>query len=211
MLQRDSYDKSKNKIIKKYISLLKDLNIIYFLGFGSELGALRNGGFIRNDHDVDIMIPVWLNYNIFHCREHIEYYSNKCYIYSNINSKICNKTKHDFMIILNKYIEDKLKKKIYYYCKLWGIYGYTSCWTMQMNNIFLDLWILIGNEYYYQNIEICLCHFSDCLTYCTSNPIVSVAKMYGKYWTKPIKKGCGARACKVILVPTKNNSVLRKE
>lgn len=206
----NSYDKNRSALIKTYINVLYKLKLIYFLGFGSELGALRNGGVVHRDHDVDVIIPVWLNYKIFHCNEYLDYYPHKCYIYSNINTKVCNKTKFEYMMILKNNLERVLKLKIDYKCRFWTKYGYSSCWTLIQNNFFLDLWILIGFEYYYQNFRICKCSFSNSLSYCTDNPIKFVAKMYGKNWTQPITYGSGAVACKVILSPNNKNSKLKK-
>lgn len=122
---------------------MKKLNVIYFLGFGSELGALRNGGFIKNDHDVDVIVPIWLNYEIFKCKEYIFYYKRKCKIYANEKAKICNKTKYEYMIIFRNYIRKNIKEKVYFQCRYWSGYGYTSCWMRFKNRIFLDIWILI--------------------------------------------------------------------
>lgn len=209
ILYTNTYDKNRSKIINYYFNLLNNLKIVYFLGFGSELGAIRNGGLIRRDHDIDIMIPIWLNYRIFMCNEYIYYFPTKCNIYSQKEAKVCNKTKHDYMIIFRNYIENIIRGKIDYNCRLWGKYGYTSCWILNKNNFFLDLWILIGNEYIYHNIKLCKCKFSNFITNCDENSKKNVYKMYGENWYIPIKRGSGEKHCNVILYPNNSNSILR--
>lgn len=205
----NTYDKNRSKIVKYYIDFLKKMKIVYFLGFGSELGAIRNGGLIWKDHDMDIIIPIWLNYRIFKCNKYIFYYPAKCNIYTQKEVKVCNKTKYDYMIILKEYIENIVGEKVDYNCRLWGKYGYTSCWIFYKSNIFLDLWILIGNEYIYQNINICKCKFSKYITYCAKNAIKNVYRMYGEKWHIPVVKGSGVKCCNIVLYPNYNNSILR--
>lgn len=169
---------------------------------------MRNGGVIENDHDVDVIVPIWLNYKIFKCRDYILYYPNRCKIYSNITSKVCNKTKYDYMIIFKNYVKKSLKQDMYYNCKIWR-YGYTSCWMMLNNGFFLDVWILIGNEYFYHNIQICKCIFSNTITYCTENAIINAIKLYGDKWYIPVIKGSGEKHCKIVLYPNNNNSIIK--
>lgn len=209
VLKQNTYDKNKSKIVRNYIYLLKKLKLNYFLGFGSELGALRNGGVIKYDHDMDVIIPIWLNYEIFKCKEYISYYPHKCKIYSNIKTKVCNKTKYQYMMILREYIQKLLKRKVYYKCKFWGEYGYFSCWMMKKYGFFLDIWIMIGYEYFYQNIKICKCLFSDFLSFCTENALEYSIKSYGYRWYIPIKSGSGEKCCNVILYPNSNNSIIK--
>lgn len=206
----NTFDKKRSKIVKEYLKLLSILNIKYFLGFGSELGAVRNGGLIVNDHDLDIIIPIWMNYRIFRCKEYIDYFPQKCYIYSHRSVRVCNKTKQDFMMILKDYIENRTNKNIYYRCRDWGMFGYTSCWALRKHNIFIDFWILIGKEYFYQNFETCYCSFSNYISYCTNSSKENVKKMYGKKWKIPNKQGCGASACYTIAAPNKINSNLKR-
>lgn len=193
-----------------YIKLLNKLKVVYFLGFGSELGALRNGGIIENDHDIDIIIPVWLNYEIFKCNEYIEFYSNECKIISDSKAKICNRTKHSYMILFRNYIVKELKKDIYYKCIYINKVGYTSCWMLKYDNYFIDVWIFIGNEYFYRNIKICRCKFSNIISFCTVNALDYIYKNYGNKWKIPIKQGNGDYNCLVILYPNITNSKIKK-
>lgn len=209
VLENNTFDKSKSKIVRSYFNMLKKLNVVYFLGFGSELGALRNGGVIKNDHDVDVIIPIWLNYNIFKCNEYISYYPTKCKIYSSIGTKVCNSTKHKYMIMFREYIHKKVKRNIYYNCRIWGKYGYTSCWMMLEKGFFLDIWIMIGNEYFYQQIDICKCNFSLSSSFCTENAIENSIKLYGDKWNIPVKKGSGEINCNVVLSPNNSNSKIK--
>lgn len=113
------------------------------------------------------------------------------------------------MIILRDYINKMLKSKIKYECRLWGKYGYSSCWIMKSKKLFLDMWILIGNEYFYHNIKICRCLFSNSFTFCNENAIENVYKLYGKKWYIPVKKGSGEKCCNIIVHPNINNSIIK--
>lgn len=46
----------------KYINILNELNIFYYLAFGSELADYRNGNKRKDDHDIDLNITVRKNY-----------------------------------------------------------------------------------------------------------------------------------------------------
>lgn len=46
----------------KYINILNELNIFYYLAFGSELADYRNGNKRKDDHDIDSNITVRKNY-----------------------------------------------------------------------------------------------------------------------------------------------------
>lgn len=41
-------------ITRKYLYILNELNVLYYLSFGSELQAYRDGYKKRNDQDIDI-------------------------------------------------------------------------------------------------------------------------------------------------------------
>lgn len=209
VVYKDTYDRNKSYIINKYFELLNKLDIVYFLGFGSELGALRNGGFIRNDHDVDVIIPIWLNYKIFKCNKYIEYYPHKCQIVSDSNTKICKKTRYTYMTIFRNYIQRIMNNTIYFHCKYINRIGYSSCWIMKSGKYFLDIWIFIGNEYFHDNFKICRCKFSNILSYCTVDAIKYAYRYYGENWKIPVKSGSGDNKCYVILYPNSTNSKIK--
>lgn len=45
------------KLFEQVEEIFRENNIIYFIGFGTLLGAIRHGGFIPWDDDIDIIIP----------------------------------------------------------------------------------------------------------------------------------------------------------
>lgn len=78
---------------------------------------------------------------------------------------------------------------------------------MMLNNgFFLDVWILIGNEYFYHNILICKCIFSNTITYCTEKCNLNAFKLYGDKWYILVIKGSGEKHYKIVLYPNNNNS-----
>lgn len=204
-----NYDSRKSETIAKYINLLKKMNVTYFLGHGSALGSLRNHGFIPHDRDVDIMVPIWLNQHIFHCNKYIKFNSDihnrKCYVYVRPYVELCNKHRIDFMMMFKEYTEKILNKTIdYYKCSKWGVFKYTSCWLFKENKIFLDIFFLLGNEYTYDEIDICKCHFSGIDSYCLERNPQDMFKSYGRDFLKPMGY---SGDCKYTLVKlTQNNS-----
>lgn len=204
-----NYDRNKTYTLKKYFSILKRLNIHYFLGFGSELGCYRDVGIIKNDHDVDIIIPIWMNYNIFKCNRYIDFKPHKCKIYTYPSYKICNKTRYDFLMMFKDYIEIKLNRKVDYKCRSWGKFGYTSCWMFSEKKIFMDVWVIIGTEYVYSDIKLCKCLFSKSIVNCNENSLEYIIKLYGKKYYLPNTRGTGEVICNIILNPNDNNSVIK--
>lgn len=207
--KKDNYDANKTVTINKYIRILKQLNVNFFLGFGSELGSYRNNGIIKNDHDVDVLIPTWMNFNIFKCNIYIEYKPSKCKIYTTPKYRLCNKTRFDLLMIFKEYVEKRLNKRIDYRCRKWGRFGYTSCWMLSENKIFLDVWVIIGTEYVYSDIKICKCIFSTNIVNCNENSLYNIIKLYGKDYNIPNKKGTGEVICNTIVNPNSNNSKIK--
>lgn len=114
------------------------------------------------------------------------------------------------MMILKNYIENKNKSKIYYKCTYFKIYGYTSCWMFYTKYLFLDIWILLGNEYVYDNIYICKCMFSNSVTYCTQNALNNIIRLYGMNYSIPIKRGSGEVICNSVIYPNKHNAYKKR-
>ena len=48
---------AETDLLNYVINLFESNNIRYYLGFGSLLGAIRHGGFIPWDDDVDLFVP----------------------------------------------------------------------------------------------------------------------------------------------------------
>lgn len=54
------FEKLKKKeleILQNFISACEKMNLTYFIGFGTLLGAVRHGGFIPWDDDIDVYMP----------------------------------------------------------------------------------------------------------------------------------------------------------
>lgn len=199
VINKNSFDRTKSRFIKIYFDLLHTLNIKYYLGFGSELGAVRNEGFIKGDTDVDIIIPIWENYKVFKCNEDVEFRKSKCVIFSNPDSKICNRTKYQYMLMLKEHIHKYFKRNLTFDCKKQDKYGYTSCWMFESKYSTLDIFLSIGNEYV-ELKEVCYCKFSDIIARCNKYAMRDVLNIYGKKWYGP--KG-GKEKCKIIQKPLK--------
>lgn len=188
------------------LSILKFLNILnitYFFGEGSALGAYRNHGVLYKDHDYDIIIPVWMNYHIFKCNEHFiikRTNGNMDYFLSD-KYKICNNTRKNLYDTLNKYINsNSLYRFLKMKCRKWNVFNYTSC-LLPFGKTEIDLWLILGNEYSYETIEICKCKFCDYYGFClTSTPVV-VRNTYGKdyYIYKERHKGGNNKLKRLII------------
>lgn len=187
------YDINRRKECNNILHFLNILNITYFLGEGSALGAYRNHGVIYKDHDYDIIIPVWMNYHIFKCHE---YYlinrtkGNMDYFLSE-NYKLCNYTRKNLFDILIKYIHlFSDYKYIKINCRKWSVFNYTSC-LFPFEKTEIDLWLILGNEYSYKKIEICKCKFCNNFGYCLTTTPNYVRNAYGNdyYIFKERNKG----------------------
>lgn len=143
------------------IEYIKALNITYFIWFGTELSAYRNGNIMWYDHDIDIAVPVFMNYHIFKC----------------FSKSKCNKPKLIYTKILCGYIKRNMKK----------IY---SRIVFKRNNIrlyfkmkfMLDIWIFTNHEYGYYNIELCMCRFCNLSIVALTSAYDNINRIYGKNW-----------------------------
>lgn len=193
----NSYNLSMNSNIKLFINLLNEIKIHYFLGFGSELGAVRDGGYIKGDNDFDIIVPIWKNYWLFKCDEVAVFPIIKCWVRSSPNVKICNKTKYEYMKILKNYVIKNIKRYVYF-----RIYSKMNCWVMKNNDSMIDMWLTMGNEYS-NNDDFCRCKFSNIITYCNLGAEKRVKVIYGNEWFIPKQEK--EKCMPLILNPTKIN------
>lgn len=57
---KDTFEKVKQvelEILKEFIRVCDELNLRWYAGYGTVLGAIRHGGFIPWDDDIDVLMP----------------------------------------------------------------------------------------------------------------------------------------------------------
>ena len=54
---KEKWDKSLRGILSHFISICQEQHLTYYLAYGSALGALRHGGIIPWDDDIDVVMP----------------------------------------------------------------------------------------------------------------------------------------------------------
>lgn len=166
------------QICQERINVLKSLNLNYFLCFGSELGAVRETNLIKNDKDIDICVPIWMNYNVFQCNT-VTFINTKDYInlYMDDSFLLCNKSRNDYYNLLELYIRNRIKNVIIRRANI-----LLSIWY---KNIYLDFYVMMNNEYIYRKINICICMFCDIYVKCLQNSIRNVKNYYGNNFLIP--------------------------
>lgn len=182
-------NKSTKEVCDKLIDAIEKMNINYFIGFGTLLQAYRDGFIDYKDHDVDIMIPIWLNKHIFQCSEYKPVNSKK---YNNISVKltnkfqICNKNFSYYHNKFEKYIRSLNITNVRYVVK------YTRNTIIYLDGLIykyeLDTWLMISNEWTYRDINICECEFCGRMVKCLKNPMTSILIDYGSDWMIPKSK-----------------------
>lgn len=182
-----SYDKSRRDICKKYVDIINSLGIYYFISFGSQLGAVRNGGLIKNDVDIDIVLPISKNKNIFKCNEDItitnKYYENKLVLLEN-NTLLCNKSRIYYTKLLHKYLIRKFEK--YGIIKTRLIAEVLAIYISK--ELYLDIYPTIANEWVWRDYKICKCQFCDTTSYCHVNAYNLTKLLYGNEYFIPKNK-----------------------
>lgn len=53
----DSLKKKELEILKEFISCCEQMNLTYYISYGTLIGAIRHGGFIPWDDDIDVCMP----------------------------------------------------------------------------------------------------------------------------------------------------------
>ena len=101
--KEDIYISSKNsyalyKLFYEVLQLLEKNKIVYWIIGGTFLGAIRSGGIIKWDDDIDIMIPIEYKENLYKLIKD----NNILYVYSNImcitHDKISYRTNKNYFI-----------------------------------------------------------------------------------------------------------------
>lgn len=171
----------------KYINILNKLNIFYYLSFGSELAAYRDGSKKKNDHDIDINIPVWKNYKIFRCNSYVMlnesiYHKRNVHLYENFT--LCGKKRKDYINIMKNYLTKKWEKYnilINTFPLSLHVYLFYNPTSFPLH---YDFWICMANEYVYRDLNLCITHFQNTLAIIPSNPHNHLQLLYGNYLIK---------------------------
>lgn len=168
----------------KYINILNELNIFYYLAFGSELAAYRDGNKRKDDHDIDVNIPVWKNYNIFHCNYYEKlndslFYNKNVHLYENYT--VCGKNRKYYIDIMEQYLLNQWKKyevKINTNPLSMHVYLYYNPTSFPLH---YDFSICLSNEYVYRDLNLCVSHFQNTLAIVPSDPHPHLQLLYGNY------------------------------
>lgn len=168
----------------KYINILNNLNIYYYLSFGSELAAYRDGHKKKNDHDVDFNIPIWKNYDIFHCNKIVEIndtvFKNRN-VHLNDRYTICGKNRTFYLMKFQEYIMIKWKKyNVKSDIKSLSIHVYLNYSPFSFP-LHYDFWICLSNEYVYRTLDLCITPFQNTISIISSNPHLHLKLLYGNY------------------------------
>lgn len=159
------------------IKILEKLNVIYYIQYGSLLGAIRNGGLIPNDHDMDLAIPIWKNYHIFLCKEYVnincqKYNMNNCFLYNKY--KLCGHNRTFYVNVFKKYMMK--------YISGYSIHTIKRSVVITNSRIRIDLTIYFGNEGSNNNINLCKTTFSGINVVAIESAFVYSYLDYGKYF-----------------------------
>lgn len=186
-------NKSTKGMCYKLIDGIEKMNINYFIGFGTLLQAYRDGDIDYKDHDLDIMIPIWLNRHIFGCNEYKPVNSKK---YNNVsvkltnNYQLCNKNFSYYQRTFEQYVRSLKIKEVKFVVR----YTRNTCVYLAglIDKIYIDTWLMISNEFAYRDIDICDCELCGRMVKCLRNPIPSILIDYGYDWMIPKSKASAA-------------------
>lgn len=168
-----NYDLGRKKQCQDSIHLLNSLNLTYFLGYGSALGAVRNKGLIKGDNDIDVIIPIWLNSHLFGCSEYervTEHKYDESEMFIEYNYKICGHNKGYYLDILADLLRSK---NITIHRRYRNIHVYAD-------KLFIDMWVFMSEEGIYRDISICKCYFCGVESYSVEKAIEYSKISYGK-------------------------------
>lgn len=145
--------------------LFKEIGLNIYLTFGTLLGAVREGGLIKWDSDVDVYVE-----------NEETLYNNLQYLYDN-GLKLCRIIKHQCYSFKTDvgspaYIDVYIKRS----CKKYSIWGFRNC---RLNNN-------VTPKYYFENgtQEVDFCGVK---CKCVKNPENLLAFWYGENWRVPVK------------------------
>ena len=185
--------------------LLKQTNFTFVLKAGSLLGAYRNGGFISGDDDLDIIIPIWMNLNVFNI-PNMNY--QDCHMANQMlsqtmgrispnvlnkinNTELCGLDIDDWVKIVFDYFNvtfDSHSRTFQEYdSKVIGFKWVPYDTTSGKKGIRHDVWITINyNKWVSAHSNICLCKFDSMMVWCYEDSSVALAEHYGTDYMIPM-------------------------
>lgn len=168
-----NYDLGRKKQCQYSIHLLNSLNLTYFLGYGSALGAVRNKGLIKGDNDIDVIVPIWLNPHLFGCSKYEKaetHIYDKTEIFLSKNYRICGHNREYYLHTLGRYL---ISKNINCSVNMRNIH-------ILSDKLFIDIWVFMSEEGVYRDISICKCYFCGVESYSVEKAIEYSKISYGK-------------------------------
>eukprot|EP01083_Nonionella_stella_P180635 644616_1 len=180
--------------LRAFQILRKATNLKFILSFGSLLGAYRGGGFIPWDHDLDIIIPIWLNLDALNDTSGVHYdHCDKAHqmllqtLYNNqtresqrinkIKKKLCGLTLKQWTHTVAAYLNTTLEAK--------------DVGTLYVANRQLIQWIphpgtradmfitINFNKWALINSTLCLCKFNTLRLWCYQDASTQLELEYG--------------------------------
>lgn len=178
---RYDYDHSRRSSCVQLIKILNQLDMTYFLAFGTGIGQVRNGGIVPEDNDIDIVVPIWLNDHIFHCSIYkpinMSHYGWESVIMSQ-NYTLCGHKRQYYHRILLRRLRYKLNLPLITHM----LESFTS--NIHLNifpELLIDFWPFLTNEYTFRTIEPCWCTYCGEKALSTETMPSDLQKLYGNY------------------------------
>ena len=162
-----------NKVCKENLLLLRKIfyskDIVFRLGFGTLLGAIRENDFIRGDKDIDLVFEQKHYFNVVNCFRELELNGFKVFMQKKNYILVKRKgVQTDFYFFSERNIFDKWFKRVSCGYGLWCIY---------IPRQYFDVW----DEAFMVNKKFCIL------------PVSWLYYTYGKWWIPENKRGSRSR------------------